>query len=170
MTETIHRTYPIGLSPEAFLRAIASEAVIERRAANDGLGTTVVVHEILDAAGDLDGGEPQTHIVLSTDVPMSWLPPIVASRLEEVPRVVREERWARGQSGVVRSPLTFEFPGMPVTCTGEGVLRADGAGSVLDLVLRLRVDVPLVGRLVERAVAPRMVTALDAEAAFYATL
>jgi hypothetical protein len=34
----------------------------------------------------------------------------------------------------------------------------------------MRVDVPLFGAAVERAVSPRIVTALDAEAAYYGTL
>jgi len=34
----------------------------------------------------------------------------------------------------------------------------------------ITVDIPLVGALVEAAVSPRIVAALDAEAAFYSTL
>jgi hypothetical protein len=40
----------------------------------------------------------------------------------------------------------------------------------MDCDLTIQVDVPLFGGAVERGVAPRIVTALDAEAAFYGTL
>ena len=40
----------------------------------------------------------------------------------------------------------------------------------MDADLTIQVDVPLFGGAVERGVAPRIVTALDAEAAFYDTL
>jgi hypothetical protein len=40
----------------------------------------------------------------------------------------------------------------------------------MDADLTIQVDVPLFGGAVERGVAPRIITALDAEAAFYDTL
>ena len=70
----------------------------------------------------------------------------------------------------LRSPLVFEFAGLPVTCQGNAVLSPTDTGSRLDADLTIQVDVPLLGGTVERAVAPRIVTALDAEAAFYDTL
>ena len=57
-----------------------------------------------------------------------------------------------------------------MTCQGNAVLSPTDTGSRLDADLTIQVDVPLLGGTVERAVAPRIVTALDAEAAFYDTL
>ncbi len=50
------------------------------------------------------------------------------------------------------------------------MLSPTDGGSRMDADLTMQVDVPLFGGAVERAVAPRIVTALDAEAAFYDTL
>ena len=108
-------------------------------------------------------------IVVSTDIPLDWLPSAITSRLGDSPTVERMEEWMRYDTGL-RSPLIFEFAGLPVTCRGNAVLTPTGIGSRLDADLTIQVDVPLFGGAVERAVAPRIVTALDAEAAFYDTL
>ena len=93
----------------------------------------------------------------------------VTSRLGVSPTVERTEEWTRDLAGA-GSPLTFEFSGLPVTCEGTARLAPAGSGSRMDVDLTLRVDVPLFGGAVERAVTPRIVAALDAEAAFYDTL
>jgi hypothetical protein len=80
------------------------------------------------------------------------------------------EEWVRDGDGA-RSPLTFAFSGMPVTCGGEARLTpvgtVDGGECRLDIELSVRVAVPLVGGLVERAVGPQVGRALDDEAEFY---
>jgi hypothetical protein len=108
-------------------------------------------------------------IVVSTDIPLDWLPSAVTSRLGGSPTVERMEEWMRYDTGL-RSPLVFEFAGLPVTCRGDAVVSPTGTGSRLDADLTIQVDVPLFGGAVERAVTPQIVTALDAEAAFYDTL
>lgn len=165
MSETIHRCYPLALTPDALLTALASPDVVRRRSEASSLDTTVVTHE-----APSPGKPGELVIVTSSDVPLTWFPPVVTSRITETPRILREERWTGDGDDGVRSPLTFDFSGMPVTCDGLAVAREDGAGSVLDVSLTMRVDVPFFGGVVERALVPQIVRALDTEAAFYATL
>jgi hypothetical protein len=160
MAERLQRSYDLRCSAHTLLAALAQPDVVRRRSDADGLGTRVVRHEVSDDA---------VRIVVSTDIPLDWLPSAITSRLGGSPTVERMEEWRRYDTGL-RSPLVFEFAGLPVTCQGNAVLSPTDTGSRLDADLTIQVDVPLFGGTVERAVAPRIVTALDAEAAFYDTL
>ena len=160
MAERLQRSYDLHCSADALLAALAQPDVVRRRSEADGLGTRVLKHEVSDDA---------VRIVVSTDIPLDWLPSAITSRLGDSPTVERMEEWMRYDTGL-RSPLIFEFAGLPVTCRGNAVLSPTDTGSRLDADLTIQVDVPLFGGAVERAVAPRIVTALDAEAAFYDTL
>jgi hypothetical protein len=144
----------------AVLAALSDEDAVRRRSEADGLGTRVVRHEV---TGDA------VRILVATDIPLDWLPSAVTSWLPASPTVERMEEWTREGDGA-RSPLTFEFSGLPVTCEGTARLAPAGTGSRMDADLALRVDVPLFGGAVERAVTPRIIAALDAEAAFYDTV
>ena len=160
MTERIQRSYDLRASVAAVLAGLTDENAVRRRSDADGLGTRVVRHEVtVDAV----------RIVVETDIPLDWLPSTVTSRLGASPTVERKEEWTLDGDGA-RSPMTFEFSGFPVTCEGTARLVPRGSGSRMDAALTLRVDVPLFGGAVERAVTPRMVAALDTEAAFYDTL
>lgn len=160
MTELIRRSYDLRSSVDTVLAGLADGDAVRRRSGADGLGTRVLRHEV---AGDA------IRIVVATDIPLDWLPSAITSRLGASPTVERMEEWVRHGDGA-RSPLTFEFSGLPVTCEGTAQLLPAGTGSRMDADLTMRVDVPLLGGAVERAVAPRIVAALDGEAAFYDTL
>jgi hypothetical protein len=160
VTERIRRSYELRAPVDAVLAGLADEAAVRRRSEDDGLGTSVLRHEVADDA---------VRIVVTTDLPTDWLPPAIASWIGSSPTVERMEEWTRSGDGA-RSPLTFEFSGLPVSCTGTASLDPTGAGSRLAADLDVTVDIPLLGGTVERAVSPRIVAALDAEAAFYDTL
>ena len=160
MPERFGRSYHLRPPVAAVLAALSDEDAVRRRSDADGLGTRVVRHEV---TGDA------VRILVATDIPLDWLPSAVTSRLGVSPTVERTEEWTRDLAGA-GSPLTFEFSGLPVTCEGTARLAPAGSGSRMDVDLTLRVDVPLFGGAVERAVTPRIVAALDAEAAFYDTL
>jgi hypothetical protein len=160
VTERIQRSYELSSSPDDLLAALARRDVVQGRADADGLGTRVVTHE---------PSEDALRIVVSTDIPLDWLPSAITSRLGSSPTVQRMEEWTRHDGGL-RTPLVFEFAGLPVTCRGDAVVSPTDRGSRMEADLTMRVDVPLFGGAVERAVAPRIVAALDAEAAYYETL
>ena len=160
MTQRIRRGYDLPLDPAALVERLRDRTLVERRSAVDGLGTRVAAHEPT-AAG--------VRIVVATDLPVDWLPAIVRGRLTADPTVERTEEWAVEGDGAA-TPLTFVFAGMPVRGSGDARLVPLPTGSRLDVEVDITVDVPLVGALVEAAVAPRIVAALDAEAAFYGTL
>ena len=157
MTERISRSYELRAPVDAVLAVLADEAAVRRRSEGEGLGSRVLRHEVADDA---------VRIVVATGIPLDWLPTAITSRLGSSPTVERMEEWTRSADGA-QSPLTFEFSGLPVRCTGSASLAPVGTGSRLDADLSVTVDVPLLGGSVERAVAPQIVAALDAEAAFY---
>ena len=157
MTERISRSYDLRAPVDAVLDGLADEAAVRRRSEGDGLGTRVLRHEVADDA---------VRIVVATDIPLDWLPSAITSRIGSTPTVERMEEWTHTGEGA-GSPLTFEFSGLPVSCTGTASLDPVGAGSRLAADLDITVDIPLLGGAVERAVSPRIVAALDAEAAFY---
>lgn len=160
MTERIRRSYDLRSSVDAVLAELADGDAVRRRSGADGLGTRVLRQEVSDDV---------VRIVVATDIPLDWLPSAITSRLGASPTVERMEEWMRDGDGA-RSPLTFEFSGLPVTCEGSAQLSPTASGCRMDADLTIRVDVPLFGAAVERAVAPRILAALDAEAAFYDTL
>jgi uncharacterized protein DUF2505 len=160
VTERIRRSYDLRVPVDTVLAGLADEAVVRRRSEGDGLGARVLRHEVADDA---------VRIVVATDIPLDWLPSAITSRIGSTPTVERMEEWTHTGEGA-GSPLTFEFSGLPVSCTGAASLVPAGSGSRLDADLSVTVDVPFLGGAVERAVSPRIVAALDAEAAFYDTL
>jgi hypothetical protein len=160
VTERISRSYALRVPVDAVLAGLADEAAVRLRSEGDGLGTRVLRHEV---------GDDAVRIVVATDIPLDWLPSAITSRIGSSPTVERMEEWTRSGDGA-GSPLTFEFSGLPVRCTGAAALSPDGTGSRLDADLSVTVDVPFLGGAVERAVSPRIVAALDAEAAYYDTL
>jgi hypothetical protein len=160
MTQRIRRDDDLPLSPEGLVDRLRDRAVVEARGAADGLGTRVVRHEPT-ADGVL--------VTVATALPVDWLPTVVRGRLTADPTVERTEEWTVGPGGAA-SPLRFDFSGMPVTGSGLARLTPTPGGSHLTVEVDVTVDVPVVGALVEGAVAPRVVAALDAEAAFYRSL
>jgi Protein of unknown function (DUF2505) len=160
VTERIHRCYDLRSSVDIVLASLADGEAVRRRSEGDGLGARVVRHEVSDAA---------TRIVVATDIPLDWLPSAITSRPGASPTVERMEEWMRQGDGA-QSPLTFAFSGLPVTCEGTARLSPSPPGSRMDVAITVKVDVPLLGGAVERAVSPRIVAALDAEAAFYQDL
>ena len=80
MTERIQRSYELPCSPDELLAGLAQPDVVQRRSDADGLGTRIVKHEVSDDA---------VRIVVSTDVPLDWLPSAITSRLGGSPTVER---------------------------------------------------------------------------------
>src|SRR4051794_2533850 len=98
VAERIHRTYELSCSPDELRSALARRDVAQARADADGLGTRIVTHEVSDEA---------VRIVVSTDIPLDWLPSAITSRLGANPTVERMEEWTRHEGGL-RTPLVFE--------------------------------------------------------------
>lgn len=146
-------------SVEGYLRLLASPDIVRARGDADGMGTRLVAHE---ATGTV------IRIVSATDIPLDWLPDAIRSRVADLPVVERTETWSRDGDGA-HTPLVFAFSGLPVEAHGSARVTPEGTRSRLDVDVTIRVDVPLLGSLVERAVAPRLGAALDAEAEFIAS-
>lgn len=164
MTQQIRRAYDLTLTPAQLVEALRSREVVERRCDVGGPGTRVLAHDVTP-----DG----VRVVVATEIPGDWLPSVVRGTVTTPPQVERTEEWAvdgSDDAGSAHTPLSFAFSGMPVRGTGSGTLTATATGSRLEVSVAITVEVPFVGSLVESAVSPRITSALDAEAAFYAGL
>lgn len=102
-----------------------------------------------------------------TTIPMEWMPSAVASHLGASTGLsaTRVETWRLSDvSG--DATLVFDIPGVFSSAAGSASLRPAGAGCVLAQSVDVTVQAPLVGQLIEQALAGRIAAALRAEAAF----
>ncbi|MGV1009396.1 MAG: DUF2505 domain-containing protein [Dermatophilaceae bacterium] len=156
MVTTVHEQFALAASVDAVLARLADRAFVDRRtAANSGLSGTLVDH----------GDDGRTILIRTrASVPMDWLPSAVTSRVTTLPTVERDEVWDRtSSSGTMR----FDISGVPASASGSMRLQPKGSGSLLTYRVDLRVDMPFVGGLVEKAVAAQIRRSLQAEAAGY---
>ena len=59
--------------------------------------------------------------------------------------------------------LQIDTPGKPATTKGTITLRAEGSGTVEIVELELKVKVPLIGGKLEKLMAEKVATGMDAE-------
>ncbi len=73
--------------------------------------------------------------------------------------VTEEIVWSEpGANGNRTGTTTMKVPGQPVSFTGRYLLAADGDGSTLAMTGQLKVNVPLLGRKLEEAAAPAVLS------------
>jgi hypothetical protein len=99
------------------------------------------------------------------ELPLSWLPSVVGSRVPALPSIRRIERWRVVASDHLAGELVFEFDGVSASVGGSGAVRAATAGSRIAVDLRIAVSVPFVGGLVEQAIAGQVGPSLARELA-----
>lgn len=153
---TVEEQFPLRRSSREVLDLLADRGFIERRtAANASMAGEVLSHE---RVGD--------RLVITTraQVPTDWLPERVATRVASRPSVTRTETWSlqRGDG-----TMEFRIDGVPASASGSMRLTDRGDGSLLAQLVDVGVDVPFVGRLVERAVGGQIARSLGAEARCY---
>ena len=74
-------------------------------------------------------------------------------------RAVQREEWADSTGGTLR----IETPGKPSEISGTITLRPEGSGTVEIVELDLRVKVPLIGGKLEKLLAEKVRSGMDAE-------
>jgi hypothetical protein len=73
--------------------------------------------------------------------------------------VVEDVVWSEAADGEVRTgAVTMKVPGQPVSFNGRYVLAPSGPGSSLTLTGELKVNVPLLGKKMEQAAAPAVLS------------
>lgn len=76
--------------------------------------------------------------------------------------VVEDVTWAdAGADGSRSAVVTLKVPGQPVSFNGRYQLAAGGPGSTLSLSGQLKVNVPLMGKKLEQAAAPAVMSAFS---------
>lgn len=149
---TVHRV--LGQSPEELIRLLGEPEVAQRRAT----AVPDLHGELLTLALD-DGpdGPRGLRMALTATMPSTWL-----AGLGGTPRLIRTEIWRRAGTGYV-ADVDLQVQGLPVTCTGTSRVEPEGAGSALSMLLHLRVDVPVLGAMVEGKIAERIKAVTTAE-------
>lgn len=154
----IVETVQLTVSADEVLRRLAQAGFVRRRTAvNPSLPGRLVRHDVTD---ELVVAEVQA------DVPDRWLPDRVLRVMTIRPSVRRVETWHRDEQ---RGAAAYEFTGVPARATGTMILDdgPDGASCRLTQTVQLSVSLPVVGRLVEQAVAGHIARGLRAEGVFY---
>ncbi|MDO5626981.1 MAG: DUF2505 domain-containing protein [Mobilicoccus sp.] len=132
-----------------------------RRAALDGADGRVTRH----AVGEGDGAE--LIVGIDTDVPESWMPPMVRSMMGTgrgpgLPVVRRLERWTR-HDDAIDGDMEIVVQGVPARSGATMSIEARESGAEAFYEVSLTVSVPVVGRAVEQAVSERIIGVLGAE-------
>lgn len=159
---TIRRTlsWTIPGTPREILRRLADPAVAAARAASDPTLQAEVT--------ELSGGEGELHMAVVAELPDSWAPAPVRSRLLATPRIIRRETWLIADDGAAYADMNIEVEGVPATTMTTVARLAPMADHVnsseLTYLLSLTVDLPIIGGLVERTVMEQITRGYEREA------
>lgn len=149
------------ISTDEVYQRLSDPEFLRRRADVDqSLGSEVAGHEV---------GVEQLSIWTTATVPLDWLPSQISRRVSAsgtVPSARRHERWQRRPEGLIGT-MEFEISGVPARASGSMAVVPAGTGSEFTQHLELGVDVPIVGKLVEAALARHLGATLVREATLF---
>ena len=159
---TIHERVPLRLTREEVLARLTDRAFVAWRGeANSALRSDLVEHRVT----------PAEVVIRSTaTIGADWLPGKVAAAATALPTITRIETWDLA-SGTGRT----EFSGFGVPASASAIMSIEPGhgrsatpdGCVLAHQVRLQVDLPFVGGLVEKALAGRIAATLRIESELY---
>lgn len=101
----------------------------------------------------------------TTRIDMALNAPAAASKVVGATMNLRQTvQWAEpNPDGSRDGTLTIEVPGMPVTMDGRAHLVPGGRGTVVDYTGQLKVNIPIMGRAIEKQAAPFITDAINAQ-------
>jgi uncharacterized protein YndB with AHSA1/START domain len=138
------RVFAMLADPEFRRRSCAAMAVVsadvELEPSADGEGFTLVVDQLQNT---------------------SDLPSFARTFAGESTRAVQRETWRSRTTG----ELVIESPGKPAGARGTIRLEPDGTGTKEVVELEIKVKVPLIGGKLEKLMADKVATGMDAERA-----
>lgn len=162
MPTTVTERIDLPRPPQMVLDLMADAHFVARRTAlNSRMAERVVRHDVDEA-----------HILIETTsaLPADWLPGQVRGAAQVLPTIARVERWDRA-TGCGTTTFTISgLPGQASSSAEMAVVPRGSHGSRLSYVVTLAVAVPLVGRVIERAMAAQVGSALRAEFALVDTV
>jgi uncharacterized protein DUF2505 len=157
-------TYALASSPEVIFGRLADRELVARRAELDpALTSTLESHQLSDGL---------LVIRTATAIPLDWLPGAVRGRVSAGPTVTRTETWWQEADRRLAGDMSFTFTGVTATATGTmNVSEAsDPSTTLFTQRLTLSVGIPLVGGMIEQAIARRIDAATEREVTFLDTL
>ncbi|WP_068403241.1 DUF2505 domain-containing protein [Kribbia dieselivorans] len=123
------------------------------------LATKPLSHSV-DVSQDGEETVLRTERVLPTDS----LPDIVGKVVGKSVKVIEVQRWGQPRpDGSRTADIRVEVPGAPFTVAGSGVLVPNDGGTRQEFELNINCTIPVLGGKVEKAVAPIVQKAMDAE-------
>ena len=179
MTERVERRFEVGCRPRQVFDAAADPDMVVRRSSLTGRSRLVEhVVQIPPGMRDTPTGSEQLHgsypahvfLQVATDIPLDWVPSALRSGLGAHPKVVRREEWELLAEDRLVGTSTFHVTDAAARGTGRTELTWTDAGGLIVAHLEVRVSLPLVGRVVERAIAPQLERGLEQEVGFYDAL
>ncbi|MCE1178883.1 MAG: DUF2505 domain-containing protein [Micrococcales bacterium] len=112
----------------------------------------------------ISGGEDAAVIETERTLPTDRLPDFAKSMVGDTLKVRERQEWgAAAADGSRTARLSIDIQGVPVTLSGTRSLAPAGAGALETTEADLRASVPLFGSRIEKAAAPVVEAALDAE-------
>lgn len=159
MTTTVHEVSTLRVSPTELFARLSDARVIEERAGADpAMPSQVLGHAV---EGDV------ITIRTGAALPLDWVPAAVRDRIAQdaSPAVERTERWRRMADGL---ESTTEFTitgvgGVDAQAEGRSRVTAEDQGSRLEEHVSITVRVPLLGGVIEKALAPRIAVTMKRE-------
>lgn len=179
MTERVQRRFEVGCRPRQVFDAAADPDMVVRRSSLAGQSRLVEhvvqippgMHHFPTAVGRLH--EPylaRVSLQVATDVPLDWVPSVLRSGLGAHPKVLRSEEWELLDENRLVGTSTFHVTDAAARGSGCTELTWSDAGGLLVAHLEVSVSLPLVGRVVELAIAPQLERGLEQEVGFYDAL
>lgn len=107
----------------------------------------------------IDIAGPTTRVQMGLSVPDS-MKKFAGATMTMVQTVTWGDAAADGSR---QGTLVVEAPGMPVDCKGQARLYPGGKGTIVEYTGNLKVNIPFVGGQVEKAAAPYVKDAIDAQ-------
>jgi len=106
----------------------------------------------------------RTVIISSRDLPTADFPSFVQSLVGATLAITETQDWGpAGRDGARQGVLTVDIAGAPIDLDGTLSLAPNGRGSVETVLGDLRARIPLIGGKVEKAAAPAIESAINAE-------
>ncbi|WP_369056554.1 DUF2505 domain-containing protein [Kineococcus terrestris] len=143
-------------APDAVFAVLTDPGLARERAAASGA---------LSSSVEVEESDGQVVVRTSRTVPTDQLPDAARRFVGETAVLEQEERWGPpAADGARTGALRLTVRGAPVALRADLSLRPVPGGTQHEVDGELRVDVPFLGRAVERAVAPVVTSLVRAEA------
>lgn len=160
MTGRVEHTAWVRCTPTAVYDALGDPELLMRRLALSGK-PTVLRHDLHPEGLSMEA---------ATAVPLDWVPTALRAGLGSGAHVVRQEEWRLLDEDHLVGEQHFHVTDAGARGQGRTELVRCGDRTRLTASLEVRVGLPVVGTVIEKAILPRLESGLHDEIAWYDAL